>query len=420
MKRKLLVWQMLFLLMACLLTGCQKQETVESEAVVTESVEPGEEPSGKVELTLWGAEEDGSLLEEMVEGFKQEYSGQAEFDIKIEYHSEADCKQVLFGDIEGGADVFAFADDQLRAMVAAGALAPVENAEEIKNANVEAASEAASVNGTLYAYPMTADNGYFLYYNKAYLSEEDIKELDKILQVAAENGKKMTMDWSSGWYLYSFFGGAGLELGLNDDGVSNYCNWNAVDQSINGIDVAEAMLAIAQNPGFLNATDAGLISGIQDGSVIAGISGVWNSTVVEQAWGSDYGAVKLPTYTCAGNQVQMSSFAGYKMLGVNAYSNHVDWAQKLAEWITNEENQKLRFTQRGQGPSNKNASEVAKSPAIQAILEQSEFANLQRVGGNYWVPAQNFGETMATGNLNGADLQEILDALVKEITISYS
>ena len=87
MKRKLLVWQMLFLLMAGLLTGCQKQETVESEAVVTESVEPGEEPSGKVELTLWGAEEDGSLLEEMVEGFKQEYSGQAEFDIKIEYHS---------------------------------------------------------------------------------------------------------------------------------------------------------------------------------------------------------------------------------------------------------------------------------------------------------------------------------------------
>ena len=54
--------------------------------------------------------------------------------------------------------------------------------------------------------------------------------------------------------------------------------------------------------------------------VAAGISGVWSAQNIEAAWGANYGAVKLPTYTCAGQQVQMASFSGYKMVGVNAYS----------------------------------------------------------------------------------------------------
>ena len=38
----------------------------------------------------------------------------------------------LLGDLEGGADVFTFVDDQLMSLVAAGALEPVDNADEIK------------------------------------------------------------------------------------------------------------------------------------------------------------------------------------------------------------------------------------------------------------------------------------------------
>ncbi len=66
------------------------------------------------------------------------------------------------GDLEGGADVFAFADDQVAALAAAGGLDPIADSTEIRNASLPAAVEAASVEGTLYAYPLTADNGYFL------------------------------------------------------------------------------------------------------------------------------------------------------------------------------------------------------------------------------------------------------------------
>ena len=48
----------------------------------------------------------------------------------------------------------------------------------------------------LYAYPMTASNGYFLYYNKEYFTEEDVKSFDRMLEIAEENDKKLLEDFS--------------------------------------------------------------------------------------------------------------------------------------------------------------------------------------------------------------------------------
>lgn len=415
--KRFLAFTLPVILMTGMLSGCQSKQDGKEE-----TLSPEDEKGGVVALTVWCATEDEELMNQMIGSFKTEYASEAEFDITMEAIGEADCKDELFADMEGGADVFTFADDQLRILVAAGALSPVMNADTVKSANIEGASETATINDKLYAYPMTADNGYFLYYNKAYFSEADVQSLNTMLDVAAASGKKVVMDWTSGWYLYSFFGGTGLEMGLNDDGVSNHCNWNATGTEIQGIDVAMAMLSIANHPGFLNAVDASFVSGIQDGSVIAGVFGVWDSNAAAEAWGENYGATKLPTYSCAGKDVQMASFTGYKMVGVNAYSENEEWAHKLAEWITNEENQTLRFTMRGQGPSNIKAAaspEVADAPAIQAILAQSEYAVPQRIGANYWAPAQKFGEQMASG-MTPSDLQQYMDSLVEEITLSYS
>ena len=372
-----------------------------------------------VELTVWGAEEDEELLRQIIESFKEEYKGQAEFNITFAAQSEAGCKDALMADLETGADVFAFADDQLNTLVAAGALEPVENENQIKSENMPGAIEAASVADVLYAYPLTADNGYFLYYNKQYFNEEDVKTFDRILQVAAQNQKRVTMDWSSAWYVYAFFGNTGLEVGLNDDGITNYCTWNGADGEIKGVDVASAMLSIASSPAFLSTEESGFLAGIQDGSVIAGISGVWNAVAMKDTLGKNYGAAKLPTYTCADRQIQMASFSGYKLIGVNAYSKQYAWASRLAEWITNEENQQLRFEMRGQGPANTNAAasaSVQDSPAITALMEQSEFSCLQRIGGSFWDPVSAFATNMAAGNPGGKDLQEQLDTMVEGIT----
>lgn len=164
----------------------------------------------KVELVVWGAEEDTELMNQIIQDFQTNYQGEADFQISFEVQGESQCKDVLLGGLEDGADVFTFADDQLNALAAAGALDPIENANEIKDRNLSNTVEAATVNHQLYAYPLTADNGYFLYYNKQYITDEQAKTLDGILEAAVANGKLFVMDWSSAWYVYSFFGNTGL------------------------------------------------------------------------------------------------------------------------------------------------------------------------------------------------------------------
>ncbi len=210
-----------------------------------------------------------------------------------------------------------------------------------------------------------------------------------------------------------------MEAGLNEDGLTNYCTWNQTEGEVRGIDVAQSMLQIAENPGFSNRTDTEFLQGVQDGSVIAGISGVWNAVAIQEIWGTNMGAAKLPSYTCAGRQIQMASFSGCKLIGVNAYSKYPEWAAKLAEWIVSEKNQQLRFELRGQGPSNKNAAEseqVQQSLAIAALLEQSEYSHLQRVSGKFWEPVETFAGNMAAGNATGEDLQKQLDQMVEKVT----
>ena len=397
--------------LAVLLSGCQKNNSIPLKEEQTPD-------TGTVNLTVWGAEEDEELLSQIIGSFQEKYRGQADFNITYMPQSESSCTNALMADLEQGADVFAFADDQLNTLVAAGALEPVENAEAVKKANLPEAVLAASVNDTLYALPLTADNGYFLYYNKQYFSEDDIKSFDQMLTIAAENEKKISMEWSSGWYVYSLFGNTGLTVGLNDDGITNYCTWNSTEGDIKGADVGRAMQNMASHPGFTSTDDAGFLAGVKNGTIIAGVNGVWNSVALEQAWGRNFGAAKLPSYRCAGKQVQMASFSGYKLIGVNAYSKHREWAAKLAEWIANEENQKLRFQLRGQGPSNINAAasdEVQNSPAIAALLAQSEFSCLQRIGGNFWDPVTAFTANILAGNPSGKSLQEQLDTMVEGI-----
>ncbi|MDE7219446.1 MAG: extracellular solute-binding protein, partial [Oscillospiraceae bacterium] len=375
MKKKL-AFLLIFLGLLSGLTACEKHAPLDEE--------PSQDKQ-TVALTVWGAEEDGELLQELTASFQAHYADEADFQITCLPQSESSCKDALLGDLEAGADVFTFADDQVAALAAAGALDPIEDDASIRGANLSAAVDAASVNGTLYAYPLTADNGYFLYYNKAYFSEEDVRTMDRILEVAAEAERLVTMDWTSAWYVYAFFGNTGLQVGLNDDGLTNYCTWNSKDGPVTGVNVARAMLDIAASPGFSSRTDEEFLAGIRDGSVIAGVSGVWNAVAIQEAWGRNAGAVKLPTYTCNGRQIQMASFSGCKLIGVNAYSEHPEWAARLAEWITSEDSQRLRFEKRGQGPSNSAAAaspEVQQSAAIAALLAQSEFSQIQRVGGN--------------------------------------
>ena len=424
MRKRLLAYVLASLMVLGMLTGCNADKTGINE--VPENAAGGDmvmgdenQDNGKIALTVWAEEAQLSTVQKMIDSFVEAHSGEAEFEITLTAAADSSTRHLLLADVQNAADVFSFPDDQLNTMVAAGALAPVPNADEISEQNVAEAVNAATINGILYAYPMTADNGYFLYYNKKYFGKEDVKTLDSILKICEEKDKKFSMELNSGWYLYAFYGNTGMQMGLNEDGITNYCNWNTTEGDITGVDVAKSLIKIISSPGFVSQPDGSWTAQAEKDEVIAAVSGVWNAMAVRNAWGDDYGACKLPTYTCDGKQIQMASFTGYKMIGVNYYSKNKEWAYKLAEWLTNEQNQTLRFVEQNQGPSNKVAAasdEVSKVPAITAVIEQSAYGTLQRVGNNFWTPCTEFVDTLLGGEYDKSRLQDMLDKMVKGIT----
>lgn len=385
-----------------------------------------------IELTMWGAEEDQALLKELVGKFEETYPDQ-KFDIQIGVESESTAKDTILTDVEAAADVYAFASDQLHDLINAGALMKLDDVAEaltvagrtlddVKAENTEASVEAASVDGSMYAFPKSGDNGYFLYYDSSILSEEDVASWDSLLAAAEKNGKKVGMTLASGWYNASFFYGAGFTTGLNDDGTTAI-DWNGTSaDGYTGVQVVQGMLNITSNPAFMAIADGDISNQLATGDLCACISGTWDSVTAQEVYGDGYAATKLPTYTVGDAQVQQGSVAGYKFVGVNGFSKNAGWATVLADFISNEQSQQVFFEQREIGPTNKNIIEsdaVKANVAIAALAEQSEFSTTQLVGGKYWDPAATLGELIAQGNVAADDenaIQDALDTLVDGVT----
>ena len=375
----------------------------------------------EVSLRVWvGDNNDIEWINTVIANF-QAANPDKTYKIEVGVQTEGDCSKVVLTDPTAAADVFTFADDQFNSLYNAGALQQVViDPEAVIAANTPGSVAAATgADGNLYAYPATADNGYFMFYNKEYFTEEDVQTLDGMMAKAAEAGKKVGFPMSNAWYFYSFFKGAGLDMTVSEDGVTNTCNWNATDTPITGVQVVEALLAITSNPGFMEADSDPFVAGVKDGTIIAGVSGTWNANTAAEVWGDNYAATKLPTFTVNGEQVQMSSFAGFKLVGVNSYSENVGDAMDFAAFMTNEESQALRFEMRSQGPSNINAAAsdaVQANPAIAALAAQSAYADVQRVGQAYWDAAAALGKIIVNGNPDNIELQTLLDNCVAGIT----
>lgn len=427
MKKKLVSVLISAAMVSVLLAGCGGNS---DDGGSGSSQDSGEKQN--VSLTLWGAEEDQTLLQSLIDSFEEEYADAADFDISLGVESESTAKDTVLTDAEAAADVYAFASDQLPDLVNAGALQSIDEMDEalqayagksvadIESANSADSVEASTFNDTLYAFPMTADNGYFLYYDSTVLSEEDVASWDAMLAKAEASGKKVAMTLASGWYNASFFYSAGFTTSLNDDG-STAMDWNG-EADYTGVEVVQAMLGITGSSAFMPVADGDVSNQIASGQLCAAVSGTWDATAAQEAFGDGYAATKLPTFTIAGEQLQQASVSGYKMVGVNAHSENAGWAALLADWITNEAAQQQRFEERQIGPSNNAVLEsdaVQSNIALAALAAQNEFGVVQFAGQNYWDPAATFGEIIAKGELKADDtaaIQTALDTLVEGAT----
>ena len=393
----------------------------------------------KVTLTVWGAQEDQAMLKEMCDAYAKA-NPDKEYKFLYGVQSESDAADKVLNDVTSGSDVFSFASDQINKLIAGGALARLGGSFEtfVKENNSATSVDAATVTiggqEQLYAYPCTEDNTLFLYYDKSVIGDDQVDTLDELLDAAHAAGRKVHFKLNDdGWYLSSFFF-ADPELGYNvtfDDnmvetGVSiNYNN-------AQGLAVMKALVKYVNHPALVIQTDdSKLIAGFTtdaEGKVeaAAGVSGTWNAQSIKDLLGDNMGVAKLPTVEIGGEQKQLTTYMGCKLIGVNGYSENKAEAHKLAMWLTNEQNQLKRFETRGFGPSNKTvaASEaVANNPVIAAVMAQAKFSRAQKsVPSNYWTPMGSlitpFIERKEEGTLldyTETELQELLDALVSQI-----
>ena len=99
---------------------------------------------------------------------------------------------------------------------------------------------------------------------------------------------------------------------------------------------------------------------------------------------------------------------------------------QLAEFLANEENQKLRFEVRSIAPTNLNLASdptVLENEAVAALSLQTSYSTLQSSipeMGNYWAPAEAFGNELLSGAITKDNAQEKLDAFVDSITSSLN
>ena len=402
------VWMTVGMMSACSNTPSETDPAKDAETRKQTEAPATSAEKQRVTLKVWADQAELELTEKLCNEFAAEHP-EKEYTFEYGAVGAVDGKARYLEDPAAAADVVLFADDQLVDLVKADALYEVtRNTDVIIAANTPGSINAATYEGTLYGYPMTSDNGYFLYYDKSVFTEDDLATMDGILAAANAAGKQVHMDVSNGWYLASFFLGNGCTLTIEDG--RQVIDFN----NANGLAAAEAIRAFCNDPAFVTGDDSVLAGGIGD-AIACGVSGTWMAAPIQEKLGENYGCCKLPTFTCGGKQVQMGSFLGCKIYGVNSQTAYPVDAMELAEYLTNENSQIERYTVLNYGPSNVNAladETIASNLALQALSAQSEFAISQLVLGGFWTPAEAFGAELEAHST--ADLQTMLDQLVEQ------
>ena len=382
------------------------------------------ELAGTYDITIWVAENAVALTEKQVQDFNATNTDGIVFNATIEAVSEADAATQMITDVEAGGDIFCFAQDQFARLVQANALAKLgTKAAETVTANNDPATVAASTSGdVLYAYPLTADNGYFMYYDKSVIPEEDVDSMEKLIADCEAAQKYFAFEQqTSAWYLASFFFATGCKSEWKTDDEGNFISVNDTFNSPAGLIAVKGMKKLVSSPFHLSS---GSVNEFNSGAAIV-VSGTWDYTAAKEILGDNLGVTDLPSFEVDGKEYHLGSFSGCKLMGVKPQVDAVKAAalHKLAQYLTGEKAQMERFEELAWGPSNlaDQASEaVQANPGLAALIAQSPYAVPQgQIHGSWWDIAKVIGEDVKNAT-DDAGLQAALDNYYDKISSLFT
>lgn len=346
-------------------------------------------------ITVWSPQEDQDTgwLSAQCDAFNEAHPN---WDITFAYGvcAEGDAKTTVTQDVEGSADVYMLANDNIPDLVAANGLAELGGSylDYVTSTNADSIIASVTYNDAVVAFPFTS-NTWFMFYDTSVFSEDDIKSLDTML----EKGK-VSFPLNNSWYIQAFYAANGCTLFGDGTDAAAGIDFSG-DKAVAATDY---LVDLAANPNFINDKDGSGMAGLRDGSVNAIFSGTWDAESVKEALGDNFGVAALPTANIGGTEGQLKSFMGSKAVGVNPNAENMQVAMALAAYLAGEDAQKAHYEMRNILPTNVNV-EIADDPIAAAVTkvmtDTSIMQPLVSEMGNYWSPAENMGNAIISGEV---------------------
>mgnify|MGYP000403933481 CR=1 FL=1 len=369
------------ILLAFVFVGCSDAPATTTEGVFTgeKTLPPDVEQDT---IVIWVGEE----VQEFYQGKANEYIEQYDADptnqylfpheIEIRAADTGTAAGVFLDDPSAGPDVLTVAHDNLGRLTGgtSPAIYPIISPDliaQIEEQNPESFLDVikADFEGDTYTFGVPYEaQALILYYNKAYLTEEDVQTWEGIWSVASENEVRATTVTGTDGFNNSFLVLASYadtgEMPVEIYRGGELSNTEFVNDG--AISVMKWGQRFFSDPyGVDQGSDSGWEVDLDNEQTLSVIGGAWHFNAAQAALGDDLGVAVLPTFTIteddaygsvdAGTVMQSGTFADTKMFVINKRSEHLIYLEDILLFLTHKDVQEESFLENGTLPAYKNA-----------------------------------------------------------------
>lgn len=338
-------------------------------------------------------------------------------------------------DIDAGADIFTIAHDNLgKLTTGSGGLGAITDSALLAQINADNPQGFLTViksNGVVYGVPYISQ-ALVLYYNKKYLTAEDVKTWEGIWAKATANNKQALSLLGNDGYNNAFLVLAtnaatkATTVKIYKDGLLDNCYFQG-DDTVAVMRWGQRFFTDKNGAKF--PSSSGWEMELKDEISLSLIGGAWNYSAASSALGSNLGIAILPTFTVTAADVsgttiaadtvfQSGTFADCKIFVTKKNSKHADYLQDILLFLSSKEVQEESYEQCNNLPAYKNAStEFAK---MQENTLQAQLARMQIEMFEKGIPQPFYVKSQFNNYYYSQGAPGIIEGLLKNTDNAYT
>lgn len=399
MKKFILILTLLFT--TVLLFGCSSDETTVETTVEVQ------------EISIWVGSESKDFYQTKMNEYIANYVGDFPFTVKVEGVDTGTAASTFLDDTDVGPDIFTVAHDNLGKLIAgSSAIAPVLSEDLLAQiANDNPASFLDVIKGTVgdttytFGIPYIAQS-LVLYYNKAYITEEQSQTWEGILEAATTANKQALSLTGTDGFNNSFIllatdaSDHSTSLELYTDGIQENC-FGTGDDTIAKLKWGQRFFA--NENGAKKPTDSGWEVELTDTAdtdpiSLSVIGGAWHFAAAQAALGENLGITTIPTFTLTaadaygtatvGTTFKSGTFADTKMFVMKKGTEYQSFLEEILIFLSSKDIQEESFVAAQNLPAYKNAT--TEFAAFQEETLEADLATAQADMFEWGIP-QPFG-----------------------------